>query len=546
MKKSLLLILMLMLSAAYMAKNEPEIRSLWVLPWNITSKAQIDEVILNAVLSGQTELLVEVRYRSDALYIPNRNSGRFLNPEPRYMYLSGNDFDPLAYVLEKAHLVNLKVQAWVVVFNATPLDSLRLAHNHIWLNHRDWITHNAAGKKMSNGEQFGYFIDPGVPEVQEYLLDVFSDIVVNYPELDGLHLDYIRYPSVQWGYHPISVKRFEEYKLQHPRTSWNEWRIKQVDEFLEKTYKRVKAINPNIMLSAAVFAFYEDAVNSYAQKWEEWLKRGIIDRIYPMLYNRDIEGFNRHLNTIDKMKRGKDIVMGIRAWNNDGSSLVPVVKRNGNGNGNGRYTIFDVAEKVDLIRKRDFAGIALFSYEGLKKDESLIELCKLIYPNTAQVIPENVIAEFIPPEPEIHPRTVIASNFSLEQENDHFRVGITVPRDGRWKWELKDKNHQTIYQRYRFYLEGDNTDYWNGILDDGNEVNKGDYFVHLFRDEDDFVYVIPVRYGEVESVMPDGGSRLKLDSRSGPGMTEDSVDSRSEPGMTETGSGMTGKDKTEQ
>ena len=49
-----------------------EIRSLWVTPWNLTSEAQIDEVVMDAVQNNQTEILAEVRYRADALYIPNK------------------------------------------------------------------------------------------------------------------------------------------------------------------------------------------------------------------------------------------------------------------------------------------------------------------------------------------------------------------------------------------------------------------------------------------------------------------------------------------
>lgn len=483
-----------MLTAALsMAYSDDQIRSVWVLPWNISSPSQIDEVIRQAVLSGQTELLVEVRYRSDALYTPNRIPNPFYNPEPRSPILGYDSFDPLEYIIQKARLADLQIHAWVVVFNATPLDSVRLATNYIYQNHREWITYNANGTRMNTGVQYGYFIDPGIPEVQDYLLDVFSDLVYSYPELDGLHLDYIRYPSPEYGYHPISLKRYEDYRQVNPRTTWNEWRILQIDSFVERLHNRIKDINEKIILSAAVFAFYEDAEYSYAQKWENWLKKGIIDRVYPMLYNRDEESFIRNLNTIDKMKQGKKIVMGLRAWNNDGSSLIPKP----DAYPNGTYTIYDVADKVDLLSSKKLAGIALFSYEGLRKDNALYELSKLIYPDTPHRIPDLLAYhEQEAPSPPITP--VIRSNFELSIEQDMYQIRIDVPNDGRWKWELKNKDQKIVYQRYRYYLEGDNTDYWNGILDDGTRVSTGEYFVHLFKDSDQFEYIIPLQIPELK------------------------------------------------
>ncbi|MDZ4122279.1 MAG: family 10 glycosylhydrolase, partial [Candidatus Cloacimonadaceae bacterium] len=183
-----------------------EVRALWVMPWSLTSRAKIDSVIENAVLSGYNELLLEVRYRSDALYTPNNRSSRYYNPEPRSYILADNGFDPLAYAIKRGHEANLQVQAWVVVFNATPLDRELIQKNYIFKNHPDWITYDNTGQRMRNSDQFGYYIDPAIPEVREHLFEVFCDIVDGYPELDGLHLDYIRYPNVSLGFHPTSLE----------------------------------------------------------------------------------------------------------------------------------------------------------------------------------------------------------------------------------------------------------------------------------------------------------------------------------------------------
>ena len=180
MKRFLITLIILGLALGLSA----EIRSLWVLPWNIQSKQAIDQVIWDAVYAHQNEILLEVRYRSDALYTPNRLNSKYKNPEPRSYVLKNDGFDPLAYAIEQASAQQIRVQAWVIVFNATPLEPKLVQQNYIYQHHPEWITYNERTERMRSSAQFGYFIDPGIPEVQDYLLDVFSDIVSGYPELD--------------------------------------------------------------------------------------------------------------------------------------------------------------------------------------------------------------------------------------------------------------------------------------------------------------------------------------------------------------------------
>jgi uncharacterized lipoprotein YddW (UPF0748 family) len=96
-----------------------------------------------------------------------------------------------------------------------PLTQSNLQNNFNYRNHYEWITHDSSGRKMNSGEQYGYFIDPGVPAVQDHVLNVLCDLVSGYPQLDGLHLDYIRYPSSGWGHHPISVQRYKNHVIQY-------------------------------------------------------------------------------------------------------------------------------------------------------------------------------------------------------------------------------------------------------------------------------------------------------------------------------------------
>jgi len=351
-----------------------EVRSVWVLPWDISTPKAVDEVIQTALENNQNELLVEVRYRSDALFDTSRGAYQFPNPEPLSYVLKNYEFDPLEYVLQKAHAQGLNVQAWVIVFNATPVDKALIQQNYIYQNHRDWLTSDKNGTRLNGTRQFGYFIDPGVPEAQDYLLDVISNLAAGYPDLDGIHLDYIRYPESNLGYHPVSVARYEEYCQNHEEINFNEWRIMQVSTFVERMSLRIKEINPSMMLSAAVFADIGDANVAYAQDWPNWLKRGIIDRIYPMAYNVN---FTKHKALVEQMKLiGHDerIVMGLRAWDDKGRSL--------SLNGGCRYTVNDIAKRITHARELGFAGVAMFSLAGLKIGNAWLQLKRISFPDS--------------------------------------------------------------------------------------------------------------------------------------------------------------------
>lgn len=455
-----------------------EIRSLWVLPWNITSPQAIDKVIEDALAANQNELLLEVRYRSDALYTPNRAGNMYFNPEPRSYILKDAHFDPLEYAITAAHAKALKVQAWVVVFNATPTAKDLVAKNHIYNNYPHWITYDKDGRQMRSADQFGYFIDPGIPEVQDYLLDVFSDIVSGYPLLDGVHLDYIRYPSSQWGYHPTSLSRLEAARKAGETLSWNEWRTRQVTEFVEKCYHRIKSIDPNMMLSAAVFSNIFDARTAYAQDWYDWLDRGIIDRIYPMAYHLDYDNFRNQLSNMKQQAQEDKIVIGLRAWDAKGKSLMPLDSPS--------YNISHLNKRIALVREGSFAGIALFSYDGIMRNNALFSLVNLAYP---ALEPEIQVA-LEEPEP------IVTADAQVSMLAGSYVLHLELPAKGRWTWEIQNYFGEVLYSRQRSYFVGYNEDYFSGISFTGERIPPGTYVLKLYREEEPYRYHIPIHLVE--------------------------------------------------
>ncbi len=460
-RNSLAALLLIILMGA-MQPLQAEIRAIWVLPWSTNTPEKIDAFISSAVESYQTDVFVEIRYRADAMYVTNRVPDIYPNPEPRSYILTDCAFDPLAYILEVGHKNNLRVHAWFVVFNATPLDSKLIASNYIYVNHRDWITYPKNSSRPQSKDQFGYFIDPGIPEVQDYLLNVIGDLLSGYPDLDGLHLDYIRYPDTNLGFHPTSVERYKSQETETDLT-WNEWRIQQVTSFVERARALADTLHPDLILSAAVIANYHDAVEYYAQDWQLWLDNDLLDYVYPMAYQLNINQFNRQLDVMKNMQHDDSIVVGIRAWSENGNTLM-------SKNRSRTYNILDVAERIGNIRDKGFAGIALFSYDGLQKDNALSYLTQIAYSDKiTSEITTPVVAEKPAPKP------VIPVSITIKPEDGIYHLELKIPSEGKWDLIFRDEQGETVFQRNRYYLKGKNQDYWNGVLSDGSQIAPGMY-----------------------------------------------------------------------
>ena len=143
-------ILFLLISISLLA----EIKAIWVPVWDLTSSEKIDEVIKNYQRNGINNILAQVRYRGDAMYIPNKHNSEFSNNEKR-CYLLKDDFDPLQYLID--HKGKIKIHAWITTFVITPHELNKLDENHIFFKNPDWVTTDFKQDKMSHNSYEGAF-----------------------------------------------------------------------------------------------------------------------------------------------------------------------------------------------------------------------------------------------------------------------------------------------------------------------------------------------------------------------------------------------------
>lgn len=353
-----------------------EIRAVWVTPWDIDTPEKCDQVIQTMKKAHQNQILAEVRYRSDAMYIPNREMCQYPNPDPRCYILKNSSFDALSYLIEKAKLENIEVHAWLTIMVASTIHVNLHSSDHVYYQHPEWFTWGPNGRMHPAEGSMGIFIDPGIPQVQEYIVNVIRDIVVNYPELNGIHLDYIRYPGSKYGKNPTSLAIYHKETEQDTPQAWQNWRREQINHLVERIYAEVKHLSPQMALSAAVIANYSEAYDDYAQDWKQWLDSGYIDRVYLMAYTVNDQTLDRQLLKTQSFNHKDRTVIGLRCWAESGT-----------------YPITKILSKLFLVRDYEFAGTALFSYESTNHNRYWNDLIqnffkddreKPLLPNTSQ------------------------------------------------------------------------------------------------------------------------------------------------------------------
>lgn len=282
------------------AAQTPELRGFWVDAFHagLRNATEARQVVADARAGGFNAVFVQVRKRGDAYY----RGG--LEPVASDV---ASGFDPLAELVRTAHdtsagKARIQVHAWIVAFNIWNRETtLPTQADHPYRLHPDWLTSNRAGVRWDGSN---YAFDPGHPEVQEHTHRVAMDILTRY-DVDGLHLDYIRYAGREWGFNAQAVARFNRLKARtgvptNDDTAWLQFRRDQVTGVVRRLYLDALRVRPRAMVSAATIAWApgitatsqfasSSAYSTVLQDWRGWMEEGILDLNIPMAYFRQSE-----------------------------------------------------------------------------------------------------------------------------------------------------------------------------------------------------------------------------------------------------------------
>jgi uncharacterized lipoprotein YddW (UPF0748 family) len=275
-----------------------EARALWVTRWDYTTVTDVHSLMGRAANAGFNMILFQVRGAADAFYTPGlepwaaRLSGGTLGTDPGW--------DPLRTAIETAHGHGLELHAYLNVYpiwfgdTAPPTDTepehlfWTLSYDHSW---DDWRSTNISGTPMLLDGSGYVWATPALSDVVNRVVSVTADIVSRY-EVDGVHLDLVRYVRPEHSYDRFSNAGYDAARAEDEDLTRAEWQRGQVTHLVDRVYSEVIVSRPNLELSAAVWPIYRDrwgwgypaGYGDYYQDSQGWMQAGAIDAIMPMLY----------------------------------------------------------------------------------------------------------------------------------------------------------------------------------------------------------------------------------------------------------------------
>lgn len=275
------LVLMLFVGISTFAVNYPkyETRAVWLttiggLDWphsyaqtSQSIKKQQEEFcnILNKLQKANINtILLQTRVRATTIFQSSAESGY----EPWDGCLSGHPgtspgYDALSFAIRECHKRGMEIHAWVVTipvgkWNGYGCKQLRQKHGDMLLKIADE----------------GY-MNPSNPRVAPYLANYCADITRRY-DIDGIHLDYIRYPEAMTKLPPATEGR------------------KNITRIVTAIHDAVKAIKPWVKMSCSPIGKHDDTARFWSRGWnarsrvfqdaKEWMRQGLMDMEFPMMY----------------------------------------------------------------------------------------------------------------------------------------------------------------------------------------------------------------------------------------------------------------------
>lgn len=179
-------------------------------------------------------------------------------------------YDALQFAIDECHKRGMEVHAWVVTI---PVGK--------WNSYGCRQLRKRFPRLIKRIDQDGY-MDPEAPQTGSYLADMCREIVQRY-DVDGIHLDYIRYPET-W-----------KFRIGKDQARGNITRI------VEKIHQAVKQEKPWVKMSCSPIGKFDDLSRYWSHGWnaytkvaqdaQAWLKDGLMDELFPMMYFRGDQFF---------------------------------------------------------------------------------------------------------------------------------------------------------------------------------------------------------------------------------------------------------------
>ena len=293
---SIVLVLTLLFSSAGAVQTAQDgMRGVWVSTvYNIdypsapglsadTLKSEADTILDNVAAMGLNTVFLQVRPSADALY-PSE-----IFPWSRYVsgttgQAPDGDFDVLAYWVEGAHNRGLQLHAWINPYRITKDGQSEwdaLPDTSPAKQHPEWVVEY----------EDNYYFNPGLPAVQQLVVDGASEIVEKY-DVDGIHLDDYFYPGTDFN----DQATFARYGTDFDDIG--DWRRDNVNTLIATLDKTLHEIDPTLSFGVSPSGIWDNKTDnpkgsdtngrsSYREIYcdsVQWIQKGTVDYICPQLY----------------------------------------------------------------------------------------------------------------------------------------------------------------------------------------------------------------------------------------------------------------------
>ena len=291
---------------------------------------RLKEAHFNTVLF-QTRLRGDLIYPSNIETFPEALTGR-TGRNPGY--------DPLAFAIEECHKRGMELHAWIVTIPVGNTRQVRLLGKHSIVS---------KNRKICKQFKGSWYLDPGHPETADYLSRIVREIATNY-NVDGIHFDYIRYPE-QGTRFPDN----DTYRKYGKKKNKVQWRRENITSLVRRLYTDIKSIKPWIKVSSSPVGKFAstsrysskgwDAYHAVHQDAQGWLKEGIHDALFPMMY---FQGNDFYPFVLDwkENDNGRWVVPGLGIY-----FLSPKEKD---------WPLEEIARQINFTREEGLGGQAYF------------------------------------------------------------------------------------------------------------------------------------------------------------------------------------------
>lgn len=315
-------------------------------------KDSIDYYLDKAVEAGFNHIVVDVRpVEGEALY-----KSEILTEMKRLGQTTiERDWDYLQYFIDQAHARGLKITAGTTMFPVgSPHHKIGPAYYpEPQFEGRTTLQYTPDGMvdiRTMHSSEVAAFLNPAMPENQEYALSFVKEIVEKY-DIDGYSLDYCRYPNMYGDFSDFSRSDFEKYlgeKIENwpqdifsfnekrevvPGKYYREWwsyRAKVISDFVDRTTQTIKAIKSDVEVvywaGGWIYGLYGTGQNwasprhpihldPYNEVWcnRDYMNAGFADKIDAFMlgaYLNDIYGLDNHNSIEYSVCRANNLTKG--------------------------------------------------------------------------------------------------------------------------------------------------------------------------------------------------------------------------------------------